>query len=99
MKPPEVPPVGPTLFLAMPPAVWTSGGFLSGPRAEGREQRKERREKRENGRQLDSLKTSTARRREKKEERREKSEERREKRRDSPQEAVKGPQMRPPERG
>ena len=50
---------GPTLFLAMPPAVWTSGGIISGPRAEAREQRKEGREKRENGCQLASLKTST----------------------------------------
>ena len=55
IRPPEVPPEGPTLFFAMPPPVGTSGGLISGPRAEGREQRKERREKRENGRQLDSL--------------------------------------------
>ena len=38
---------GPTLFYTMPPGVGTSGGLISGPRAEGREQRKERREKRE----------------------------------------------------
>ena len=31
----------------MPPGVGTSGGLISGPRAEGREQRKERREKKE----------------------------------------------------
>ena len=51
-------------------------------------------------------KTTTARRREKREERREKSEERRERRQetrekieDRPQEAATGPQMRPPEGG
>ena len=42
-------------------------------------------------------KTTTTRRREKKEDRRAKSEERRKKRKETPKEAVRGPQMRPPE--
>ena len=44
-------------------------------------------------------KTTTTRRREKREERRAKSEERRKKRKETPKEAAKGPQMRPPEGG
>ena len=47
MRPPEVPPEGPTLFDTMPPGVGTSGGLISGPRAEGRQQIKEGGEKRE----------------------------------------------------
>ena len=44
-------------------------------------------------------KTTTTRRREKRQERREEREERREKTEDRPQEAARGPQMRPPEGG
>ena len=32
MRPPEVPPEGPTLFYAIPPSGGTSGGFIWGPR-------------------------------------------------------------------
>ena len=70
-----------------------------------REKREESREKREE-RGSRPRKTTTTRRREKREERREKSEERRERREetrekteDRPQEAARGPQMRPPEGG
>ena len=31
MRPPEVPPEGPTLFYAIPPSGGTSGGFIWGP--------------------------------------------------------------------
>ena len=50
-RPPEVPTGGRQRgtypFYTIPPGVGASGGLISGPRAEGREQRKERREKRE----------------------------------------------------
>ena len=52
MRPPDG---GPTFFFTILPPDGTSGGLISGPRAEGREQRKERREKRENCRELDPL--------------------------------------------
>ena len=32
MRPPEVPPEGPTLFYAIPPSGGTSGGLIWGPR-------------------------------------------------------------------
>ena len=45
MRPPEVLPEGPTLFLTMPPPGGTSGGFKGrGKRAEKREKREETRE-------------------------------------------------------
>ena len=43
MRPPEVPPEGPTLFLTMPPPGGSSGGFNGrGKKAEKREKRQER---------------------------------------------------------
>ena len=45
MRPPELLPEGPTLFLTMPPPGGTSGGFKGrGKRAEKREKREETRE-------------------------------------------------------
>ena len=80
MRPPEVPPEGPTLFLAMPPGLGTSGGLMSGARADGREQRTEGREKREETKWPPARFTRDLEGKEKREERREEGEERREKR-------------------